>query len=132
MEATGVAIENTSRPASGIMARMRGVIVAVASLGCGIMGWIALGILADNIREHPEAAENMSATALALIRHSWWAPLVAVAVLVLGIVMIASPRNRAMTWMLFALSMIGVLLIFGGVLYAFLGFIGPMYEYRPL
>jgi hypothetical protein len=111
---------------------MRGVIVVIASLGCGLVGWIALGILAENIRRNPDAAEDMSSTALTLIRHSWWAPMVATIVLSLGIIMIASPRYRAMTWTLFAMSMIGILIIFGGVLYAFLGFIGPMYEYRPL
>lgn len=115
-----------------VLARIKGIFVCIGALGCGSIGWITLGILAENLRRNPDAAVDMSAAALGMINHSWWLPVSSLAVLAVGVLMIVAKVQRSTAWLLFVLGMVGILAIFIAILYCFIGFIAPMYQYRPL
>lgn len=106
--------------------------MCIGALGCGSIGWITLGILAENLRSNPDAAVDMSAAALGMINHSWWLPVSSLAVLAVGVLMIVAKVQRSTAWLLFVLGMVGILAIFIAILYCFIGFVAPMYQYRPL
>ena len=114
------------------MARLSGVFVIIGALAVGIIGWIALSILAENIRQHPETQSQMPALAVSLINARTWLPFVAALMVGSGAVLIVFPRSRGVTWLLFLASMLGIATLFVVVLYCFLSFVAPLYEYQPL
>jgi hypothetical protein len=111
--------------------RLIGLFVIIGSLAIGLIGWLALANLADNIRKNPEVANDLSPLVLGCIDHRGWLPALVVPALVGGLWLLMG-RARGAAWPVFILSMLWLFVLFATILYSFIMFMAPLYEYRPL
>ena len=116
----------------GCFYRLNGVFAILGSLGVAVIGWIILAQLADNIHKNPDVVGQLPPVAQWCIDHRNWLPLMALAPLAMGIVQACTQRTRSVFWILVAIESIWLAVLVGLILYTFIMFIGPLYQYHPM
>jgi len=109
-----------------------GISLIVGSMALGILGWVAFAFLGDALRKNPETAENIAPTALWCIEHRAWLPIAAIPPLLVGARLLWSRQTLAKGWSMFVMAFLWETALFFLILYSFIMFLAPMYQYQPL
>lgn len=112
--------------------RLNGVFVAIGAVAVAIIGWIALANIADSIRENPEVTADIAPFALRCVHSRASLPLLVVPSLICGLILVVFPLSRSVSWLIFIFSSLALFTVFGMVLYSFIMFIAPLYQYQPM
>jgi len=131
--------DSSNRPPAGKPALFvfTGGFLLVVSIVIAWLGWFVLSTLAENAREYDV---NLPELALAAIEHRAWFPLLALPSLACGIVLVFSGIRDGMRggaplparWLILAVGSLWLALTFAIVLYCFLMFLRPLYQYQEL
>ena len=112
--------------------RMNGVFLLIASAAVGGLGYMVLSLLAQALRENPEAAKDIPESAIALLRHRGLLVPMIIPSIAGGFLLIFSSRTGGWRWAVFAASLLWVVALVVAVLYAFVSFLAPLYQYQAL
>ena len=118
--------------ALGCFYRLNGVFTILGSLAVAVVGWIILAQLADNIRKNPDVVGQLPSLAQWCIDHRNWLPLTALAPLALGIVQACTQRTRFAFWVLVVIESTWLIVLVALILYTFIMFMAPLYQYHPM
>lgn len=127
--------------ATGCLAKAKGVLLVGGAVGVGGLGWLVLSILANDLRRAPDHAPRIAPFCLWLIEHRWLVPLSVLPAVVAGIWLMSmrlkslqpkSSQRRAQPWILLAIGSLWLVLIFAAVLFAFIQFLAPLYQYQDI
>jgi hypothetical protein len=119
------------RPLS-VFHRLNGVFLVIGALGVGGIGAFALDQIATALRENPEYADNISPLALKLVDNRWLLLILVIPVIVAGSALIFSSRRGGWRWLTFIAGMLWIFILFAGILFAFIRFVAPLYQYQPM
>jgi len=119
-------------PILGCFLRLSSFSLIAGSLGVGAIGWFVLATMADSLRKNPDEIGPLPALATACINHRNWLPLLVLPILVCGILLIARRRSVTIAWPVFMIALAWLLTLFALILYTFIMFITPLYQYHPL
>src|ERR1043165_8313495 len=127
-----VASAATSPRLSNAFSRVKGIFIIIGGVAVGFIGWFALSALAINLQKNPETMKDIAPLAVDFIQRRWLLPVLAIPVLVGGVFLAVSKTTRAASWLIFIVSMLWLLGLFGIVLFCFIAFLAPLYQYHPL
>ena len=106
-----------------------GVYAIGGSVGCGLLGWLVLRLLAPLAADPPYPASQVPAFVRWCVEHRLVIPLLAVPAFACGLLLLRAPRRIIA---LVVISMLAMVLPAGVAMYCFLRLIAPMYQYQPL
>lgn len=119
-------------PILGCFLRLSSFSLIAGSLGIGAIGWFVLATMADSIRKNPGEIGPLPAVAAACIDYRNWLPLLVVPTLLCGILLMIRRRSGPLGWPAFVMAFGWLMMLFGLILYSFIMFITPLYQYHPL
>jgi hypothetical protein len=125
-------LRQSVRNGASMWHRVNGVFLLIASLGVGGIGYVVLSLIARSLRENSDTAQEVSPHVITITHNRWLLLVFIVPSVVAGLMLLLSSHRGRWRWPAFALGMIWVVVLMSGVLYAFIMFLAPLYQYQPL
>ena len=112
--------------------RVKGGFIIISSLSVGLLAWLVLSIIAENLRKNPDVIKGLPGLVNQCIAHRALVPLAALPALACGVMLLPKDRSRPTGWLLILAATAWLFGLFGLILYCFVSFLAPLYQYQPL
>lgn len=112
--------------------RINGVFLLISAIAVGVVGYLVLAFLDQALRDNPDAARDISPNAVSFIRNRGALFLLITPALAAGLALVFSSRRGGWRWAVFIAGMVWMAVLLAGILYAFVSFLAPLYQYQPL
>lgn len=114
------------------MHRLWAVPLLLSALGVAGAGWYMLGKLNEALQKSPDHADSVPQQVLDVIQNRNMLFLVMAVPIACAMLQFSSAKSRSMAWLLFGFGSLWTFAVFALLLYCFIMFIAPLYQYQPL
>ncbi len=112
-----------------VLGRVTGLGLLLSAPACGLLGWLALSLLAGLAADPPYPPNEIPALVARCVAFRAAVPVLALPALLCGAILLRRPRRP---WLLSVFGSLSLLIPVVVVLYCFVMLVAPMYRYRPL
>ncbi len=112
-----------------VLGRATGLGLVVGAPACGLLGWLALSLLAGLVVDPPYPPDEVPAFVAWCVTVRVAVPVLALPALLCGALLLRRPRRP---WLLSVFGSLSLLIPAAVVMYCFVMVVAPMYRYRPL
>lgn len=112
--------------------RTKGLFIIVTSLATAVLGWYVLAKIGEHAQRNPEVIKDLPPLVTSLMNQRAILPVLVLPAFICGVLVLPKNRSRATGWMLIIAATLWLMALFVLILYCFISFLSPLYQYQPL